>query len=513
MIHQQRKEAPKIEESFEEIRENTVIVGREYLLVRPTMFSDDASSSWREFSTPQFIATFVSLGYTKKAVNDILCRLRLDLEAMYVQSKNVLPSYPLHPEGYQRIGNTPVFIQSDWKIITPEKGDPMPVIRQILRMFGTQTDILLGWLQGALMRQLNYRAQIKGAEQLPYPPLASQTLCICGGQGYGKTRVFLSCIISELLGTYTAIPASWYSGQSQFADWMLSASVYVADDSIPLASYKDRVALASRLKSLGYPERISCECKGKAAIDISFPNERICLANMKNGAIESLPDTSIDGDKFLVLHVFGPAGCMEDYGGDFMRMDRDLRMTIPAFAHWLLNEYTIPEWAIGTASRRHAVMNLGSNRGYVAPAIKRAVAEIDKAGILMAKIRRLYYNGPVRGRWLSRTALRYALENTNGFKSIQCLSEEFESLLAECHSRWPHIIEKRRVSEGIQYRLCDVPDVDAAMQTSYADDYGERWNQDLLNLTGLTQQNLEERFRICTPETQVDVDAQQNDIV
>ena len=51
------------------------------------------------------------------------------------------------------------------------------------------------------------------------------------------------------------------------------------------------------------------------------------------------------------------------------------------------------------------------------------------------------------------------------------------------------------------------------MQTSCADDYGERWNQDLLNLTGLTQQNLEERFGICTHETQVDVDAQQNDIV
>lgn len=508
MITSKQKKLPDIQDFFDEIRENTVLVGRQYLYVRPTLFANDASTAWREFSIEQFLATFVDLGYSMKDARSMLNRLRLDAKAMYVLPKNVFPFYPLHPEGYQRINNTPVFIQSAWKGITPKKGNPMPIIRQILRMFGKQTDIILGWLQGALMRQLNYQAQIKGAEQLPYPPLASQTLCLCGGQGFGKTRVFLSCIIREILGAYTSIPASWFSGKSQFGDWMLSAPVYTADDYLPLVGYKARVDLASRFKSLGYPERISCECKGKAAIDISFPNERICLANKENGAIEALPDTSIDGDKFLVLHICGPAGCVEDYGGDFMRMDRELRMSIPAFAHWLLNEHTIPEWAIGTGSRRHAVMNLGGNRGYVAPAIKRAVAEIDKVGLLMAKIRRLYNSRTVRGKWLSRTALRAELETTNGFMSIQCLSEEFGSLLAECHSRWPHIIEKRRVSNGVQYRICEVPDFDAAMQTSSSDDYGECWNQGLLHLTGLTQQELEAHFSKSTAELRGNDDEQ-----
>ena len=500
------------EEVYSDILHNVVMIGRDYLFIRPSLFAEDASNAWREYSALQFKSTFEAIGYTKNAAEQFLCRLRTDNKSMYVSPKNVLTSYPLHSAGYQLINGTPFFIQNAWRSINPEKGSPEPVIRQLLRMFGNQTDIILGWLQGALMRQMNYRASIKGEDKLPYPPLASQTLCVCGGQGSGKTRVLLSCIIGELLGSYTAIPASWYNGNSKFGDWMLAAPVYVADDSEPLLRFKDRVAFASRLKSLGYPERFSCECKGKGAIDLTFPNERICLANIKFGAIESLPDTSIDGDKFLVLHIGGAAGWVEDYDGDFMRMDKDLRKSMPAFAHWLLNDYTIPEWAVGTASRRHAVMNLGGNRGYVAPAIRKAVAEIDRAGILMAKIRRVYYNGDCRGRWYNQSDMRAIIEAANKDAQILAQNEELSDLLRECCTRWPSILTSRRDGEGMKYKINYVPNFDAAMSISLDFDSVETWNQELLSLVGLTQQELEACFSSSSNVLQGNVDEQQNSV-
>lgn len=505
-----QKDGSQTSESlYNDMLSNVVLVGREYLYVRPVLFAEDASNEWRQYTALQFRDTTALCNFSKKFADALLSRLRTDAKAMYVSPKNVLPSYPLHKAGYQFIGDTPYFVQKDWKSITPVAGSPEPVIRQLLRMFGTQTDIVLGWLQGALMRQQNYLAQLNGEEELPYPPLASQTLCLCGGQGFGKTRVLLSCIIGELLGAYTAIPASWYNGKSKFGDWLLTAPVYVADDCEPLVGYKERVAFASRLKALGYPEKFSCECKGKGAIDLTFPNERICLANIKYGAIESLPDTSIDGDKFLVLHICGHAGCVEDYEGNFMRMDKDLRMAIPAFAYWLLHEYSIPEWAIGTATRRHAVMNLGGNLGYVAPAIKKAVAEIDKAGILMSKIRRLYLGENFRGRWFTRMELRGILEAA---APLQCHAEEFKTLLTECHKRWPHIIDKKRRGPGMEYMICNVPDFDDAMLISHADAYGECWNQELLTLVGLTQQELEASFNVSNDVLQND-DYDQEDAI
>ena len=482
------------EQILADLKNNVVVVGREYLFVRPSFFSDDASTEWREYSFTQFRDTFSACGYSKKAANAMLSLLHMDENAMYVSHNRVFESYPLHPAGYQLIGGKPCFIRTGWNPLAPQKGSPQPVIRQILRMFGPQADIFLGWLQGALMRQLNYRAQIAGKE-LPYPPLASQTLCLCGKQGCGKTRVLLSCIIAELLGSYTAIPASWYNGKSKFGDWLLAASVYVADDCEPLMGYRDRVAFASRLKSLGYPERISCECKGKASIDITFPNERICLANLKQGAIGSLPDTSVDGDKFLALYICGPAGVNADYAGNFMLMDAALRQAIPAFAYWLLNEYTIPTWALGSASRRHSVMNLGENLGYVAPQIRRATAEMDQAGILIARLRRLHANPYYsKSEWYSQSQLRQALESSNGEASMQCYSEEFTSLLNECIERWPKLIEKKRYTTGMKYRLKYSDDFDLELQNTQASDFGATYNHTLLNLVGLSQQDIEAGF-------------------
>lgn len=487
----EKKETPNVEDHFDEIQQNIVLVGREYLLVRPVMFAEDASTDWRDYSMEQFQSTFTSCGFSRKDARNILSRLRSDAKSMYVAPNKVFDKLPLHPAGYQRIDDTPCFVRTGWNIVTPQKGSPEPVIRQILRMLGTQADIFLGWLQGAMMRQRNYQAQLNGEIELPYPPLASQTLCLCGAQGNGKTHVLLSCVIRGVLGAYATIPSAWFCGKSMFGDWMLSAPVYVADDKAPMSRYSERAAFATRLKSLGYPERFSCECKGKAAIDLSFPNERICLANIENGAIKSLPDTSTDGDKFLILHVNGRAGWDVDYAGDFWDMDKKLRAAMPAFAYWLLNDYTIPAWAVGTASRRHAVMNLGGNRGYIAPGIRTAVAEIDRSGILMSRLIRVYANVNYRNHWFRIPELQVIIEESNKDVREKYSINDLQDLLLECHNRWPVLLDRRRRGNGMEYMLNTVPDIEAALSLDNNANTIECWNQNLLTLAGLTQQELE----------------------
>lgn len=488
---QEKQEPPNVEDHFDEIQQNIVLVGREYLLVRPVMFAEDASTDWRDYSMEQFQSTFMSCGFSRKDARNILSRLRSDAKTMYVTSNKVFDTFPLRPAGYQYMGNIPCFVRTGWKLITPQKGSPEPVIRQILRMLGTQADIFLGWIQGAMMRQLNYQAKVTGCDELPYPPLASQTLCLCGVQGYGKTHVLLDCIISKLLGAYVTMPPTWYCGKSLFGDWMLTAPVYVTDDSVPMTSSRNRKEFATRLKSLGYPARFNCECKGKAAIDLDFPNERICLSNIEHGAIKSLPDTSTDGDKFLVLHVSGSAGWVEDYAGDVQSLDSDLRKAMPAFAYWLLNDYTIPAWAVGTESRRHAVMNLGGNRGYVARSIRKAVAGIDLASIFMSRLRKVYSNALYRDKWYTTPMLLSIIEAANEDARGIYDKDVLDDLCAECHDRWPCILARHRVGAGIEYKINNVPDFDAAMELDNNTDTIECWNQNLLTLTGLTQQELE----------------------
>ena len=110
----QKTEQPNVEDHFDEIQQNIVLVGREYLLVRPVMFAEDASTDWRDYSMEQFQSTFMSCGFSRKDARNILSRLRTDAKTMYVTSNKVFDTFSLRPAGYQYMGNIPCFVRKGW---------------------------------------------------------------------------------------------------------------------------------------------------------------------------------------------------------------------------------------------------------------------------------------------------------------------------------------------------------------------------------------------------------------
>ena len=97
----QKTEQPNVEDHFDEIQQNIVLVGREYLLVRPVIFAEDASTDWRDYSMEQFQSTFTSCGFSRKDACNIWSRLRSDAKSMYVATNKVYDKLPLLPAGYQ----------------------------------------------------------------------------------------------------------------------------------------------------------------------------------------------------------------------------------------------------------------------------------------------------------------------------------------------------------------------------------------------------------------------------
>lgn len=483
------------QEDYERFRENVVIVSRSHYWVHTSLIPDSPEPHiWREFTTSQFSGMLASLGLDRATSGALITRLLVDSSAKNVTSEHSLLRYPLHPAGYQLIDGQPHFIEQDWAPIAAKKGDPSPIIRLILRMFHHEADLLLGWMKGAYMRQINYAAKARNEEQ-PYPPFASQTLCISGEQGTGKTQFLLRCVIAPLLGDFAAIPSSWLVGTSHFTDWMLGHTLYLSDDNSPLLSIKHRKAAATALKNLGYPQKVSCECKGKGAISVDYPNERVFLTNMSEDSIRALPDFTEDGDKFLVLHNCSCAGFVTDYNNDPRLMQTTLEKAVPAFAYWLLHDYTLPDWAAGSQASRHMVMNLGSNHGYISPKIKAAVAELDNAGILIAKIRRITAKKETEkyycGKWLTLTELRSAIEETDPSRAELATDNALGRIFEECTKRWPNLVQKKRFRQGYRYWIARRKVWGNELRISDQNPYNATLNDALMEIANLTADDLD----------------------
>lgn len=435
-------------ENYKELREHTVVVQRRYYIVNSALWTDQRPFKWREYNRSELMDALAAVGWSRPEVKRHLSSLLADPAAKVVDEKYCLESYPLRAEGYQEIDGEPCFVKRDSSPLMAVQGDPLPAIRMIVRMFHEEADLMLGWLQGAYKRQLNYAALCRG-EKPPFQAVASQTLCLAGLQDTGKTMGLLECIVSVLLGGYEVIPESWLVGNSTFADWQFRSALYVCDDSPPIATLQDRRALGRRLKTLGYPNKVSMECKGKGALSRSFPNTRYFACNTDPESLRALPEISAaDSDKYLVLYICAPCGKVEDYGGDSYLMQKTVKESIPAFAWWLLKEYTVPEWAAGTEGTRHTVANYGPGSGYVSPHLRDALMELNGCGILMNKLRSLYTDPQLREAYVSKRLslgeLREAL--TKAGHVDKSTDKEFGAKLSQCAESWPHLLKKGKSS-------------------------------------------------------------------
>ena len=437
---------------LEHLQKHIVMVQGSHFWVEVACWHDDvAPGNARMYTRTDLIAGLKAQGLSQQDASKILAEFQGAPDTRLVLPANDKDKLPLHPAGYQLIDGTPWYLQKECSPLTAVKGDCSPILREICRMFGNEAPLLLGWLKGAYSRQLNYAAEVRGMEA-PFRKVASQTLAIAGDPGTGKTHVLLDIIFVGLLGAYTNMPAAWLSGDSRFNDWALVSNIWVADDGVSLQSIQKRKDAATLLKNVGYSSKLTIECKNKAVINLAYPCERIFVVNLQDYALRALPAYEENQDKYLFLHNCAPSGLVEEWGGDYDRMKQELSAAMPAFAHFLLHEYQLPDWAVRDTSR-HMV----ADWGYMSPPVLSAISEQDEAGILMARLRKLYmsplFSYRENERYQTQEALRSAMESIE-HKPDCATSEKMGKLLAECHRRWPHLLA-RSVNNGYTvYKLC-----------------------------------------------------------
>ena len=471
------------------LQKYAVLVEGKSIWVNTDFWSDEPDNSspmWSEYTQKQLTRALTLEGMSNNDADRLFFAFKASRNTRRVDAAHSRRYLPLHPSGFQSIGGVNWFTANDSSPLQPVKGNPAPVLRALTRMFGLETPLILGWLKGAYIRQLAYAAKVRG-QVCPFIPRASQTLAVCGNPDTGKTHIFLDCIVKGLLGPYAGMPASWLKGESRFNDWALTSNIFVADDGVALQSIKDRRHAATLLKQVGYSSQFAVECKNMPVVDMPYPNERIFVVNLEEFALKALPAYEENIDKYLFLWNSAPAGFNEDYNGDYEAMNRDLIDAIPAFAHFLLYDLSLPDWAT-SATTRHSV----ADWGFMSPMVLKALSEQDEAGILFSRLRGLYLCerlGTERFAWNTQGKIRELLKAVE-FKPDCTTPVRFGKLMHVLCNRYPDLIHSRTHNGCTEFQFSqnskweDICDIQLSTISIAQPDTS------LLHLAGLSLENL-----------------------
>ena len=255
-----------------------------------------------------------------------------DRALVYIEKKkNVSYAGPLagYRVGIREFEGEKLLITKALKLIEPKAGEWKNLESFFVGLLGLeQAYVVYGWLKFAL----------KALYESEYSP--GQALVIAGPAQCGKT--LCQALITELLGKRRGKPYRYMTGQTQFnSDLFLACSQVIGDENDSLDP-RARATFAKEIKQHTVEEAQSCHPKNGRAIILN-PIWRLSITlNDDPEALKVLPGFE-DGirDKIILLkaqHFDMPCP-------DGSRKERWELLTgeMPAFVHYLLNDFSIPE--------------------------------------------------------------------------------------------------------------------------------------------------------------------------
>ncbi len=175
----------------------------------------------------------------------------------------------------------------------------------------------------------------------------SPMLVLAGGKSNGKTLQME--ISTKLRGGRSVNPLHTWTGSAPvWSDHILGAECLNIDDSAVAKDYASRERLASNFKEAIFANDITTHQRNNSSFVINprpVWGVMMCV-NDNERAIRVLPaldDTGMD-DKLILIHTH-QADVYKREQGDEAQKERwaAYEKEIPAFGHWLLNEFTIPD--------------------------------------------------------------------------------------------------------------------------------------------------------------------------
>jgi len=229
------------------------------------------------------------------------------------------------------------------RLVVPAFGEFPNIEKMMSELFGeTQLPYVLGWLK--IMLEDLYRLN-------PSAWHHSQMLALVGKPDCGKS--FFQYFISMLTGGRTTDPYLWMVGRSDFNEDLAESEHLMMEDKQSFRDSKSRSAFGAAIKQLTVTSLTPVHGKGKKKFMAPAYRRLTFSVNDDADCITALPmmDDSV-GDK-LMLFKCSRAEMLPDYAENKARFAPEL----PAFVHYLLNDFIIPE---KLRSRRFGIVHYHS---------------------------------------------------------------------------------------------------------------------------------------------------------
>jgi hypothetical protein len=243
--------------------------------------------------------------------------------------------------GFFNENGTRFLVTKDMELPEPVKGE-FKVLGKVLdgllrknesvEVGEAQLNTFFGWVKSSV------EALRAGREQ------QQQALALCGPAGCGKSLV--QHLITKMLANRSANAHRYFSGKTDFNADLFTAEHLILEDEHMSTRITDRLALGASLKKHCVAVTIgSLHAKGRQAINVR-PWWRVSLSlNDDAEAMMVLPplDEHVS-DKIILLRASRSEFPMPVNSSHEKKAFHDqLTSEIPAFLHWLLNYYGIPD--------------------------------------------------------------------------------------------------------------------------------------------------------------------------
>jgi hypothetical protein len=269
---------------------------------------------------------------------------QLDIVIRHLQTKKFVNYVgPLSGRdcGYYLENGTPFLVTTSPRIIQPSPGKWETLSELFENLFWGQTEpfgssqkvVFYGWLQVA------YNALVARKFQ------PGQALAFAGAVEAGKSLT--QRIITHILGGRSAKAALWLQERTDFNSELFGVEHLMLEDENASTRHDARVALGGAIKNITANQQQPCHAKGRDIVNLN-PWWRLTISlNDRADRMHVLPslDEDIGGKIILLQASVHPMPMPAETSEERTLFWNQLISELPAFLHWLINDFRIPnEW-------------------------------------------------------------------------------------------------------------------------------------------------------------------------
>lgn len=341
--------------------------------------------------------------------------------------------------GLREFNGTKILVTQNSKLIEPEKGDWSGLGDIFQRMFGLdQIDYFYSWYRRVLQAVLSGNSS------------ALHFFAMCGPVNCGKTWL-QEAVISEMLGGYGS-PNQYMSEGTAFNADLFRKIHQMLSDAKGSTNFEKRRSFATFIKDIVANGGHRCHGKGETAIELDPTWAVTCSCNTSPiDRLRILPPLDDDiRDKMIITRINEgkmPMNTADPEDKEAFRLwTKD---QLPAFAWWLLNDYTIPA--------KIALPDRFGIKGYCHPEIEKHLFDLSPDARVRDYIHATLFSRGQKQEPQTGTAdeLVQRLNTVEGRKLLKAAKGRWADVFARLERAYPE--EFKRKKNNAQRLWCIVP--------------------------------------------------------